>query len=63
MFVRYCLLCGIEVGLEYRHLSGNGSGNNASKWAVNPTFFRKRCVRKCGHMQYLHFSHYQLYVK
>jgi hypothetical protein len=52
MFVRYCLLRGIEVGLECRHLSGNGSGNNASKWAVNPIFLRKRCARKCGHNLY-----------
>ena len=42
MFVRYCLLRGIEVGLEYRHLSGNGCGNNASKWAVNPIFLERR---------------------
>ena len=41
MFVRYCLLRGIEVGLECRHLSGNGSGNNASKWAVNPIFLER----------------------
>ena len=42
MFVRYCLLRGIEVGLVYRHLSGNGCGNNASKWAVNPIFLERR---------------------
>ena len=41
MFVRYRLQRGIKVSLVNRHLSRNGSGNNASKSAVNPIVWER----------------------